>query len=302
MTLTQLRYIVAVERHRHFGMAAEKCDVTQPTLSIQIQKLEQDLGVMIFDRTKQPVVPTQDGIAIVAQAKQVLQEAKKLRNEALSLREEVRGDLRIAILPSLAPYLLPLFLSPMAAKYPAINIEILELHNYQLIGRLQQDRADVAITISPISVEGFYEIPVFKEKIAVYVHPDHPLAAKKKLHIGEVDLNEVLLTKDNKNMADSIAFLQGNHYQPNARSNIKYKYGSVETLRKIVEQQGGITLLPHLATYYMGDRRKRYVRYFNDPQPTRQVILLNQRGFQKQRLIDALQQEIVRHLPAGMQG
>ena len=297
MTLTQLRYIIAVARHRHFGMAAEKCGVTQPTLSIQIQKLEQEMGVLIFDRTKQPVVPTQEGQALIEQAKVVMQEAGKLKDAALTLREEVKGVLRMAILPSLAPYLLPMFVHPMSEKYPELKIEVMELHNYQLIGRLQQDRADVAVTVAPIPVEGFYEFPVFQEKIAVYVHPSHPLAEKDKLDVEDVNLSELILTEDNRSMAESIALLQGTSYQLNTSSNITYQSGSVETIRKIIEQQGGITLLPHLATWYMGDRRKRYVRFFNDPQPTRQIILLTQRGFQKQRLVDILRQEIVQNLP-----
>ena len=285
MTLSQLQYIIALDKHRHFGKAAERCNVTQPTLSVQIQKLEKELGLIIFDRTKNPVVPTQEGELLLAQARAVLQESKKLKNLAINSGTGIRGQLRVAILPSLAPYLLPLFIGRFLEKYPKVELEIVELHNYQIFGRLRQDRADVAITVAPIEEEGFYQMPIFQEPIAVYLSENHPLASKKSLVIDDVDLEECILTDDAHSMRENIEKLQGNkHTQKRSprNSNLKYRSGSIESICRIIEQSGGITLLPYLATQSMGTSKQRFVRYFENP-PYREVIFLTQRGFEKQK-------------------
>ncbi len=295
MTLTQLKYLIAVDTHRHFAKAAEKCLVTQPTLSIQIQKLEEELQLVLFDRTKHPVVPTQEGLPIIEQARKVLAEAQKIKGLAQNVGAEISGMLRIAVLPSLAPYLLPLFIRSFAKKYPKLHIEVVELHNYQLIGRLKQDRADVALTVAPLAIDGFYQIPLFQEPIAVYLDADHPLAADQEINVNDLVISDLLLTDDAKSMLLAVAELQNEKVQKTAEdkvSNLFYRSGSVETIRKIIEQEGGITLLPQLATFYMGKRQQQFVRHFKAPEPTRQIILLTQRGFHKQRLLDILQAEI----------
>lgn len=298
MTLSQLQYIIALDKHRHFGKAAERCNVTQPTLSIQIQKLEKELGVVIFDRTKNPVVPTQEGQLLLAQAKSVLEESKRLKNLASNAREGFQGKLRIAILPSLAPYLLPLFIGTFLEEYPQVQLEIVELHNYQIFGRLRQDRADVAITVAPIEAEGFYEIPLFEEPLAVYLSKNHPLAAKDRLVIDDVDLEECILTDDAYSMRQNIEKLQQEKSKEKTTSithNLKYRSGSIESICRIIEEYGGITLLPYLATLHKSEWERQFVRYFENP-PHRQVILLTQRGFEKQKLIDLLKKEILQKL------
>lgn len=300
MTLSQLQYIIALDKHRHFGKAAERCNVTQPTLSIQIQKLEKELGIVIFDRTKNPVVPTQEGELLLVQAQSVLAESKKLKNLASNTRTGFQGTLRIAILPSLAPYLLPLFIGTFLEKYPQVRLEIVELHNYQIFGRLRQDRADVAITVAPIEAEGFYEIPLFEEPLAVYLSKNHPLAAKEKLSVDEVDLEECILTDD---FADSVrqnvGMLQSGKNEKKSvtatTQNLKYRSGSIESICRIIEEYGGITLLPYLATLHKSESERQFIRYFENP-PYRQVIFLTQRGFEKQKLIDLLKKEILEKL------
>jgi len=299
MTLSQLQYIIALNKHRHFSKAAERCNVTQPTLSIQIGKLEKELGIVIFDRTKNPVVPTQEGELLLAQAHTVLEEAKKLKTLATNNRTGISGELKIAVLPSLAPYLLPLFIGSFLEKYPNVQLEIVELHNYQIFGRLRQDRADVAITIAPIEVSGFYAMPIFQEPIAVYLGKQHPLAAKNKLSINDIDVSECILTDDAHSMGDSVEKLQGNRKggkkSTSKPNNLKYRSGSIESICRIIEENGGITLLPYLATLYMGEKQKRFVRHFEDA-PHRQVIFLTQRGFEKQKMIDLLRVEILGNL------
>jgi len=304
MTLTQLQYIIALNRYRSFSLAAEKCSVTQPTLSIQIQKLEQELGIILFDRSKHPVLPTQAGKAIVLQSQKVWEETKRLKHLAQNIGDVVQGHLRIAIHPSLAPYLMPLLLPRFTKAHPNVAVSVRELHNYQLLPRIQQDRADVGITVSPVNLAGFYEIPLFKEPIAVYVSSKHPLTAKKRLAITDVNLKELLLTDDGQGMGDTIAHIQQQSNKTVAvykgetsLPKVQYRSGSVETMLKIIEKVGGMTLLPKLATYYMGKRQTQQVRYFANPQPKRQVVMLVQRGFEKQRLVDALHTAVKQCLP-----
>ncbi len=296
MTLTQLEYVVALDRERHFAAAAAKSGVTQPTLSIQIGKLEDELGILIFDRSKNPVTVTETGLLIVEQAKVVLQESKKLNDIVIDSREEVSGELSISVLPSLAPYLLPLFIDAMAAKYPELKIKVRELHLYQIIGRLQNDSTDVGIVVLPCEESGFYEIPVFEESIVLYMDADHELACKQTISKDDLRGHDMLMTSAHWNLLRHIPGLE-EFSRVSAKGNIRYESASVETIRKVVERQGGLTMIPWLATTYMGERRKKFVRYFAEPQPKRQIGLLTQRGFHKQRMIDALKSMIIENLP-----
>ncbi len=296
MTLTQLEYVLALDRERHFASAAAKCNVTQPTLSIQIGKLEDELGILVFDRTKNPVTPTETGLLLIEQAKVVIQESKKLNDIVINSREEVKGELSIAILPSLAPYLLPLFIDSFSRKYPDLRLTVRELHLYQIVGRLQNDSADVGIVVLPSEESGFYEIPVFEESIVLYLHPDHPLFEKERISKDDLYGHNMLLTSAHWNLLRNIPGLE-EFSRVSGTGNIRYESASVETIRKVVERQGGLTLIPWLATTYMGERRKKYVRYFKDPEPKRQIGLLSQRGFHKQRMIDALKSAIIESLP-----
>ncbi len=292
MTLTQLEYIIALDRYRHFATAAAKCHITQPTLSIQIQKLEDELGILIFDRSKNPVSPTETGILIIEQARVVLKESRLLNDLVINSREEVKGELKLVLLPSLAPYLLPLFLGSLVNKYPDLKMSIRELHLYQIIGRLQNDSADVGVIVSPIEENGFYEIPVFKEPMVAYLSEDHPLAAKEELELEDIEVSELILTKAHQHIIEQLPLPKSK-----ANHNIKFENASIETIRKVVERQGGITLIPWISTTYMGERRKKYVRPFKDHKLQRQISLIVQRGFHKQRMIDALRAEIIANLP-----
>ena len=170
ISLIQLQYIIAVDNYRHFATAAEKCNITQPTLSMQIKKLEEELGVKVFDRSKQPVIPTSIGQQIIDQARVVVNEATKINNIVSSYTEKVAGELRIGIIPTLASTLLPLFIGKYAKKYPDVLLKVIELQTVELVKQLKQEIIDVAIAVTPLHDEEIIEKPIFYEEIKVYAN------------------------------------------------------------------------------------------------------------------------------------
>ena len=163
ITLTQLEYIVAVDEHRHFATAADSCFVTQPTLSMQIKKLEDDLGVIIFDRSRQPVVPTDIGAKLIAQARTVLSATQRIKEIINEEKQEVAGSLKIGIIPTLAPYLLPIFIGDYIRRYPAVKVEVEELVSEEIITRLKRDTLDAGIFVTHFHDEKIVERPVCYE-------------------------------------------------------------------------------------------------------------------------------------------
>jgi len=186
ITLTQLEYIVAIDEYRHFATAAEKCFVTQPTLSMQIKKLEDELGVIIFDRSRQPVVPTDLGAKLIEQARMTLSATQRIKEIIQEEQQEVEGTLKIGIIPTLAPYLLPVFIGPYIRKYPAVKVEVEELVSEEIIRRLKRDILDVGLFVTPYHDEKIVERPVFYEEMLVYAHPDCELLKKKE--VGHEDI------------------------------------------------------------------------------------------------------------------
>ena len=186
ITLTQLEYIVAIDEYRHLATAAEKCFVTQPTLSMQIKKLEDELGVIIFDRSRQPVVPTDLGAKLIEQARMTLSATQRIKEIIQEEQQEGEGTLKIGIIPTLAPYLLPVFIGPYIRKYPAVKVEVEELVSEEIIRRLKRDMLDVGLFVTPYHDEKIVERPVFYEEMLVYAHPDSELLKKKE--VGHEDI------------------------------------------------------------------------------------------------------------------
>jgi LysR family transcriptional regulator, hydrogen peroxide-inducible genes activator len=295
MTLTQLDYIVAIDTHRHFATAAEHCHVTQPTLSMQIQKLEDELGILLFDRSKQPVVPTETGQAIVAQAREVLQAARRIPELAQESRDEVGGELRVGIIPTLAPYLLPYFLGAFMARYPTVTVQVQELLTEQIVERLRNGLLDVGIVVTPLREGHFAEIPLFSEPFLVYAAEGHSLLTHKTIKPDQLATDGLWLLSEGHCFRDQVLNLCGG--SSGSRSSLRYETGSLETLVKLIDRQDGFTLLPYLATLDLDPTRQARLRTFAADQPTRQVSLVMHRSFLKRSLIRALQQEILAHMP-----
>ncbi len=300
MTITQLEYIVALDTYRHFSMAAEKSFVTQPTLSMQIHKLEEELGVIIFDRSKQPLIPTELGMEILLQARKVLQENQQLYQLVKDLQQELQGKLHIGIIPTLAPYLLPLFIRNFISKYPKVELIVAELTTEIIIQKLKNDTLDCGILATPLNETQLTEIPLFYEPFVAYLSPKHELYDKRNLKNNEIDSKNLFLLDDTH--CFSLQALQLCKTKNEALiHNFSYQAGSLETLKRMVEVHDGITLLPELALDNLTENQLDNVRYFENPEPVREISLLVRRSIIKKRLITALQTEIMNVIPQKMQ-
>ena len=299
MTLVQLEYLVAVDTHRHFATAAEHCFVTQPTLSMQLQKLEEEIGVQLFDRSRVPVRPTEIGKEIIAQARVILAESKKIQEIVQGQKQELSGELKIGVIPTLAPYLIPLFITNFLEKHPNVHISVQELLTDQIIEKLKHELLDVGLLITPLEDKSIKEIPLFYEAFVTYINPHHPLASQKSIKSEQLDLDELWILNEGHCFRSQVLNIcnRSNKNKTSQNSHLDYKSGSLETLKRIVETQHGLTLLPELSVLDMPEQKRKLVRNFQDPQPMREVSLVVHRSFLKKKLIEALQQEIIASVP-----
>jgi len=297
MTLVQLEYVVAVDTYRHFAMAAEKCFVTQPTLSMQIQKLEEELGVKLFDRSKQPVVPTGVGEEIIQQARLLLSQAQVIKQIISDKKGEIAGELRLGVIPTLAPYLLPLFLREFLQKYPKVKLRITELTTENIAACLKQNKLDAGLLVTPLQDSSLKENILFYEELVAYVSKSNALYQKKYVLPADIDLKMLWLLEEGHCFRSQIINLcELRSALPEGKA-FEYEAGSVETLRRMVEQDNGITIIPELATLDLAAKQQKLVRYFDAPAPVREVSLVTHRNYVKKRLIEVLQAEILAALP-----
>jgi LysR family hydrogen peroxide-inducible transcriptional activator len=300
MTLVQLEYIIAVDTWRHFATAAAKCFVTQPTLSMQIQKLEEELGVRLFDRSKVPVVPTVEGVEIIQQARVILKEAERLGEIVRERKGEMVGELRLGILPTLAPYLLPLFLNGFLQQYPGIRLTITELTTEAMVERLKKNLVDAGVLATPLHEPGIFEQPLFYEEFVVYVAPTETAYKKRYVLADDIDVRRLWLLEEGHCMRSQIMHLCELKTKVQGEHSFDYEAGSIETLKKMVEMHNGITILPELALADLTAEQQKMVRHFKAPVPVREVSLVTHRNFVKKRILEALQQEILHAVPQDM--
>ena len=300
ITLTQLEYIVAIDEYRHFATAAEKCFVTQPTLSMQIKKLEDELGVIIFDRSRQPVVPTDLGAKLIEQARMTLSATQRIKEIIQEEQQEVEGTLKIGIIPTLAPYLLPVFIVPYIRKYPAVKVEVEELVSEEIIRRLKRDILDVGLFVTPYHDEKIVERPVFYEEMLVYAHPDCELLKKKEVGHEDIVTSDIWMLGNGHCFRNQVVNLCEMSASQHKNLPFEFESNSLETLMRIVDVEGGFTLIPELALQYMSPEKKKQVRSIANTKPLREVSVIYSRHFTKQRLITLLCDEIKSVIPAHM--
>ena len=265
-----------------------------------IRKLEDELGVIIFDRSRQPVVPTEAGEAIIRQAKIILQEAGRLKEIASNINGEIKGEIRLGIIPTVAPYLLPLFLNTFLKKFPLLRIKISELTTEQIIEKLQHHQLDAGIMATPLHQEALREQPVYYEQFVVYASHNEQVMKKKYLVPRDIDTNHLWLLEEGHCLRSQILNLCELRKQRVETGNLEYEAGSIETLKKMVDMNNGITILPELALRDLSARDRRHVRYFRPPVPVREISMVTYRHFVKQRIIDILKQEIIDCVPGEM--
>jgi LysR family hydrogen peroxide-inducible transcriptional activator len=293
MTFVQLEYIVAVDTWRHFATAASHCFVTQPTLSMQVQKLEDELGLKIFDRSKQPVIPTEAGRAVIEQARKILAEKQQIGEIIQERKGVLTGELRIGIIPTLAPYLLPLFIPSFTAKYPQIKLVVNELTTETIVARLRESRIDVGILVTPLQEPGIKEQVLFYEELLVYVSRKNAAWKKTYMLAQDIDPNKLWLLEEGHCFRSQIVRLCELRKASREGSHFDYEAGSLETLRRLVELNDGITILPELAALDLSAKQQQLIRHFKRPAPMREVSLVVHRDFVKQRLVQALRQAIL---------
>ena len=306
LTLTQLAYVVAVDTHRHFGRAATACRVTQPTLSMQLGKLERALGVSLFDRTRAPVVPTELGALVIAQARVALREAARITELRHAADGVVAGELRLGVIPTLAPYLLPRLLGELAHRHPALDLVVEERLTADVLDALRQDVLDVALVATPAGLSAeLEERALFDEPFVGYVSASHRLAARDALDTNDLAPDDVWLLAEGHCLREAALRLCGFREARGARAGSRavrgprFESGNLETLKRLVERGQGMTLLPALAAAELPTAaQRRLVRPFADPAPMRTVRLVRRRAAGRPQLADALASAVRAVLPS----
>ena len=300
MTLVQLEYVVALDSFKHFAKAAAHCHITQPSLSMQVQKLEEELGVQVFIRTN-PVTTTETGQIVIEQAKKILAEAAIMQQLIQQEKNIVSGTLKIGIIPTLAPYLLPQFLQAFIKQYPQVRLSIHELTTENIVRQLKNGSLDSGILATPLNIPELKEDFLFNEEFIAYVSRKEKLFNKKFILADDIDVHSMWLLEEGHCLRSQVMNLCALQKDASIEKHFDYAAGSIETLKHFVDKNGGITLLPELATYTMSRAKKNMLRYFKSPAPVREISLVTLKTFSKTRLITILKQNIMESLPPQME-
>jgi len=291
MTITQLQYVLAVAEHKNFTLAAEKCFVTQPTLSMQIQKVEEELNILIFDRSKKPIQLTEIGHKIVNQAKNIVNEANRMQDIVEQQKGFIGGEFRLGIIPTIMPTLLPMFLNNFIKKYPKVKLIIEELNTDEIIIRLKNGHLDAAIAATPLMEEKIKEIVLYYEPFMAYIPESHKISSKAEIDIDDLNIDEILLLQDGHCFRDGILNLCKN-VNKSELNRFQLESGSFETLIKLADEGLGITLLPYLHSLDLKESDKTKLKHFKEPKPAREVSLIFPKTELKIQIIDALRATI----------
>ncbi|MDO6597722.1 hydrogen peroxide-inducible genes activator [Oceanihabitans sp. 2_MG-2023] len=291
MTITQLYYVLAVAENQNFTKAAEKCFVTQPTLSMQIQKLESELDIQIFDRSKKPIELTNVGRKIVNQAKNIVNESYRIKDIVDQQKGFIGGEFRLGIIPTVMPTLLPMFLKTFIKKYPKVKLIIEELTTEEIIYRINEGHLDAAIAATPLLNENIKERVLYFEPFVGYIPQSHRLHSKKKISTTDLEIDDMLLLEDGHCFRDGVINLC-KAFKDHKEDSFQLESGSIETLIKLSNEGLGMTLLPYLHTLDMNTTAKENIHYFNAPSPAREVSILYHKSELKMQIIEALQDVI----------
>lgn len=292
MNLQQLEYIIALDIHRNHARAAESCNVTQPTLSMMVKKLEEELGVKIFDKG-QPLKPTKSGEIIISRARQITQDIRNLTEFIKSEKDSIDGEYRLGVIPTLAPYLLPRFLNEFLEKHPGVSFTVMELQTAEIIRLLKTGRLDMAILVTPIDDREIREVPIFYEPILLYTAENLKYYEQDKINLKSLSFDNLLLLEEGhcfRGQVENLCASRGKKIN----SQLNYQSGSFETLKAMVDNNYGYTLIPELAV----NVRSKHVKRFVSPEPVREVSLAVHNGFVKENLLIKMRKAILKCIPA----
>ncbi|MCY1720944.1 hydrogen peroxide-inducible genes activator [Prolixibacteraceae bacterium Z1-6] len=300
MNLNQLKYLKELYLQGNFSRAAEKLNLTQPALSLQIQKLEEEIDFKLLDRTKRPLQFTDEGKLFYQKSLEILKSIQELKQISFEISEEVKGSLTVGIIPTLAPYLVPLFIHQLNSQFPELTLEVSELKTEEIISRLKLGNLDCGIISTPVAANGVIFTPLFYERFYIYMSEDHALFNTDSIEADQLDEEEIWYLEEGncfQNQVNSICKI--NNRQNNSQ-NLIYRSSSLESLRKIVENKKGITFLPELATITIPSEFEDLIKDFAGEQPVREISLVTLKSFSKERQVAALQQIISESIPQRM--
>lgn len=288
MNIQQLEYIVALYQYGNFAKAAEHCFVTQPTLSMMIKKLEEELDIIIFDRNKNPIEPTEEGLKIIQHAQKILNELETLKTLASKSKNTKQGKLKIGIIPTIAPYLLPLILESFSGKYPDITLEIQEITTAEIIDYLKKSIIDIGILSTPLHDKDILEKKLFIEKFFIYTS-NKGLQKKKKAEIKDIKRERLWLLREGHCLRNQILEI----CQPQTVSNIQFIAGNLDTIIKLIDFHGGTTVIPELMLKYLTSAQLKKVVAFEKPVPAREISIVQNKLFIKEHLINIFYDHII---------
>jgi LysR family hydrogen peroxide-inducible transcriptional activator len=287
MTITQLKYALAIAEHKNFTKAAEKCFVTQPTLSTQIQKLEDELDITIFDRGKKPIELTEVGRKIVIQARNIVNEADRIQDIVDQQKGFIGGEFRLGIIPTIMPTLLPMFLKTFIKKFPKVKLKIEEHTTEEIVSLINDGHLDAAIAATPLENENVKERVLYYEPFVAYVPNNHRLKDKKTIEVADLDVDDMLLLEDGHCFRDGVINLCKT-FKDQIDENFQLESGSIETLIKLSDEGMGMTLLPYLHTLDVQEKLSSNLIHFKEPSPAREVSIIYHKSELKMQIIDAM--------------
>lgn len=296
MTLQQLEYVLALEKTRHFVRAAELCGVTQPTLSAMIQKLEDELDCKIFDRSRQPIETTEIGKQIIRQAQVIIYQANQLKESVKVEKNTLSGTLNLAIIPTIAPYLLPQFIASFKKSYPDISLKVSEMHTETIIEKLRIAEIDMAILSTPLEDPKILEVPLYYEKFIAYISPSEPIYERKELSANDMPLDRLWVLEEGHCLRNQVF----NFCIEKPVHSSTYEAGSIDTLVKIVDINGGYTVIPELHIELLNEIQKLNLREIVKPEATREISVVIRHDFVREGVLNAVAECIKQIIPAHM--
>ena len=291
MTITQFQYVLAVAKYKNFKTAAENSFVTQPTLSMKIQKLEEELGVIIFDRSKKPLQITEVGERIVKQAQVIVNESERMNDIVAQEKGFIGGEFRVGIIPTVSPTLLPMFLTNFIKKYPKVCLKIEEQTTENILKKIADGSYDAGILATPLHNPNIIEKPLYYEPFVAYIPVNHRLQNAKTIYSEDLDINDILMLEDGHCFKDSVLNIC-NQDIIESKQHFQLKSGSFETLVRLANEGLGMTLLPYLHTLELKEKEKECVHYFVEPYPAREISLIYHKNELKMQIIKALHDTI----------
>ncbi len=291
MTIIQLEYLLAVANCGSFSLAAEHCFVTQPSLSMQIKALEEELGVVLLDRSKKPVIPTEAGEAVLEQVRETLKEYNSIREVVAEMKGEISGKLRLGVIPTIAPYLLHKFIPEFVRRYPHVEIEIREMVTADIIEALRRDQIDAAIVASGTCPEGIIEHDMFSDRFFLYVSTSNPLYERSNVRIEDIDMKDLILLSPGNCMRDQI--LELCQARRETMQNYSFESGTIDTLMRLVDCTNNVTIIPEMALEYIPIEHRSQVKTLAKGATSRKIAVAVRRTYVKTSIVQALMQTIM---------